>query len=110
MGQMMTQDILWRTMIEEIRGLRRDVQELLGIIKNARPQRPATSNSEGPRAEPSVKPLLTVGEVADLLRTSPKAVYSRVERGRIPGVVRLGRKILVRRDLLTRGLSKGGLT
>ena len=45
--------------------------------------------------------LLTVPEVADVLRTSPKAVYSMAERGQLPGVVRLGRRLLIRRsDLL----------
>jgi excisionase family DNA binding protein len=45
--------------------------------------------------------LLTVPEVATFLRTSPKAVYDMVERGSLPGVVRLGRRVLVRRvDLL----------
>ena len=45
--------------------------------------------------------LLLVGEVATLLRTSPKAVYAMVERGQLPGVVRLGRRVLVQRvDLL----------
>ena len=48
---------------------------------------------------PSV--LLTPGEVALLLRTSRKAVYSLIERGALPGVVRIGRRVLVRRrDLL----------
>jgi excisionase family DNA binding protein len=40
-------------------------------------------------------------EVADLLRTSRKAIYAMVERGLIPGVVRLGRRVLIRNtDLL----------
>ncbi len=42
--------------------------------------------------------LLLVSEVANLLRTSPKAVYAMVERGRLPGVVRLGRRVLIQRD------------
>ena len=42
--------------------------------------------------------LLLVSEVAAILRTSPKAVYAMVERGQLPGVVRLGRRVLVRRD------------
>lgn len=42
--------------------------------------------------------LLTVDETATFLRTSSKAVYALVERGQLPGVVRLGRRILVRRD------------
>ena len=42
--------------------------------------------------------LLPVSEVAALLRTSSKAVYAMVERGQLPGVVRLGRRVLVQRD------------
>ena len=42
--------------------------------------------------------LLLVSEVAALLRTSPKGVYAMVERGRLPGVVRLGRRVLIQRD------------
>ena len=41
---------------------------------------------------------LTAKEVAELLRTSPKAVYSMAGRGLLPGVTRLGRRLLIRRD------------
>jgi excisionase family DNA binding protein len=51
-------------------------------------------------------PLLTPAEVAALLRTSRKAVYCMIERGQIPGVVRLGRRVLVRRDVLLRSLDE----
>lgn len=34
--------------------------------------------------------LLTVDEVGSLLRTSRKAVYAMVERGLLPGTVRMG--------------------
>ncbi len=44
--------------------------------------------------------LLKVAEVASLLRTSPKAIYAQIERGLLPGVVRVGRRVLVRRDAL----------
>ena len=45
--------------------------------------------------------LLTVTETATLLRTSRKAVYAMIERGLLPGVTRLGRRVLVRSgDLL----------
>ena len=44
--------------------------------------------------------LLTVAETAALLRTSRKAVYAMVERGQLPGVIRIGRRLLVRRDAL----------
>lgn len=44
--------------------------------------------------------LLTAGEVAAFLRTTRTAVYALVERGQLPGVVRLGRRVLFRRDEL----------
>ena len=50
--------------------------------------------------------LLLVSEVAAILRTSPKAVYAMVERGLLPGVVRIGRRVLVRRDDLVHWLSQ----
>jgi excisionase family DNA binding protein len=43
-------------------------------------------------------PLLTASEVAVVLRTSRKAVYAMAERAQLPGVVRIGRRLLVRRD------------
>ncbi len=48
---------------------------------------------------------LTVSEAARLLRASPKAIYSLVERGRLPGVLRCGRRILLRRSELIESLS-----
>src|SRR5262245_58279586 len=44
--------------------------------------------------------LLTTDEVADILRTSRKAVYVMAARGFLPGVVRVGRRVLIRRDEL----------
>ena len=41
---------------------------------------------------------LTADETADLLRTSRKAVYALAERGQLPGVTRIGRRLLVRAD------------
>lgn len=46
--------------------------------------------------------LLTVRETADFLRTSEKAIRHMLDRGQLPGVVRLGRRVLVRRDDLRR--------
>ena len=43
---------------------------------------------------------LTSEEVADFLRTSRKAIYAMIERGQLPGVVRIGRRVLVREDAL----------
>ena len=44
--------------------------------------------------------LLTVVETADLLRTSPKAVYAMVELRQLLGVIRIGLNLLFRRDVL----------
>lgn len=45
--------------------------------------------------------LFTVVEVADLLRTTPGAVYVMVARAQLPGVTRIGRRVLFRSsDLL----------
>lgn len=41
-------------------------------------------------------PLLTVDETAVLLRTSRKAVYAMAERAQLPGVTRIGRRLLIR--------------
>ncbi len=49
-----------------------------------------TSTAPLPRAA-----FLTPDEVASLLRTSRKAIYAMVERGQLPGVVRIGRRVLV---------------
>jgi len=41
--------------------------------------------------------LLTGDEVAALLRKTRKAIYAMVERGQLPGVTRIGRRLLFRR-------------
>ena len=50
--------------------------------------------------------LLTVDETAQLLRTTRKAIYTMVNRGALPGVVRVGGRLLVRRDDLLRWLNE----
>ena len=44
--------------------------------------------------------LLTPLEVATLLRTSRSAIYSMIERQQLPGVTRIGRRVLLNRDIL----------
>jgi excisionase family DNA binding protein len=39
-----------------------------------------------------------MAEVAALLRTSRKAIYAMAERRQLPGLTRIGRRLLVRRD------------
>jgi excisionase family DNA binding protein len=50
--------------------------------------------------------LLTPNEVAALLRTTRKAVYAKTERGQLPGVTRIGRRLLFRRDMLLHWLDQ----
>jgi len=44
--------------------------------------------------------LYTPHEVADLLRTSRIAIYAMAARGQIPGMIRIGRRLLFRTDAL----------
>jgi excisionase family DNA binding protein len=39
----------------------------------------------------------TAHEVAQILRTTTKGVYAQAERGLLPGVTRIGRRLLFRR-------------
>jgi excisionase family DNA binding protein len=47
---------------------------------------------------------LTPDEVADLLRTSRKAIYTMIERRQLPGVTRIGRRLLIRAPSLLQWL------
>jgi excisionase family DNA binding protein len=47
-----------------------------------------------------VPTLLRASEVATLLCTSQKAIYAMVERGQLPRIVRIGRRLLIREDAL----------
>ena len=42
----------------------------------------------------------TMQEVGEILRTSRAAIYAMVERGQLPGVTRIGRRILIQREAL----------
>ena len=43
---------------------------------------------------------LTADEAADLLRTSRKAIYAMIERRQLPGVSRIGRRVLISASIL----------
>ncbi len=73
---------------------RRHAEELEG---------PSTPQAPSRLALPSL--LLTVAEVAELLRTTPKGIYCMIARGQLP-VTRVGRRVLVRRDMLERALDE----
>ena len=48
--------------------------------------------------------LLTTTEVAELLRTTRKAIYAMVERGQLPGVIRVNRRVLFHQQALVEWL------
>ena len=68
----------------------------------------ATSDGSEPAALPNdyaaLPLLLTVDEVAALLRTSRGAIYTMAERAKLPGVRHVGRRLLVCRDTLLKWL------
>ena len=55
---------------------------------------------EIPVKQHNLPALLTCGDMADLLRTSKKAIWAMAERQQLPGIVRIGRRILFRQDAL----------
>jgi excisionase family DNA binding protein len=48
---------------------------------------------------------LSVDEAAELLRVNRNSLYESVKRGEVPGVVKVGRTIRIRRAALLSGLS-----
>lgn len=50
--------------------------------------------------------LMTADEVGDLLRTTRKAIYSMAERGQLPGIIRINRRLLFDREELLRWLEE----
>ena len=59
--------------------------------------------------EASLPSLHTADEVAELLRTSTKAVYAMFSKGRLPGGVRVGRRLLFRHDRLLQFISENSV-
>jgi excisionase family DNA binding protein len=50
--------------------------------------------------------LLTVDDAADVLRTTRRAVYAMIERRQLPGITRIGRRVLLRADDLLHWLDQ----
>lgn len=59
-----------------------------------------SSSSETARHAPAMPTLLTIDDVANVLRTSRGAVYAMAARGQLPGLTRIGRRVLIRADAL----------
>mgnify|MGYP003508736932 CR=1 FL=1 len=55
----------------------------------------------------ALPPVLTVEEVADLMRIDRKTAYAAIAEGDVPGVRRVGRCIRVSRDVLLQWLANG---
>jgi len=49
-------------------------------------------------------PLMTVDDAAALLRTTRKGIYNMNDRGVLPGVIRIGKRLLFDRDQLVQWL------
>ena len=60
-----------------------------------------------PQESAALPPVLTVDELAGLLRVERKTAYAAIARGEIPGVRRLGGVIRVSRDTVLAWLSQG---
>jgi excisionase family DNA binding protein len=60
----------------------------------------------GPGSFDSLPTLLTVKDVAAAIRSTRTAVYAMVSRGQIPGVIRIGRRVLFHPDDLLRWLDQ----
>jgi excisionase family DNA binding protein len=54
--------------------------------------------STAPMSRVDLPLLLPVETAAEVLHTTPKAIYAMAERGQLPGAVRVGRRLLIRRD------------
>lgn len=63
--------------------------------------------SSGAAPTKETKPLMTVLEVAAVLNTSKAAIYAMKARKKLPGVTKVGRRVLFRRDALIRWLAEG---
>ncbi len=61
----------------------------------------------GASAAADLPPVITVEELAGLLRVERKTAYAAVMRGEVPGVRRLGRCIRISREAVVRWLAEG---
>lgn len=55
---------------------------------------------------PDLPILLTADETAEILRTTRLAIYAMVERDQLPGVTRIGRRVLIRSEALMQWLDE----
>jgi len=64
------------------------------------------SHGESGHGTRSMPMLLTVDDAAELLRTTKRAIYAMIERRQLPGIIRVGRRVLLRADDLLHWLDQ----
>lgn len=64
------------------------------------------SHDEGGHGTRLMPMLLTVDDAAELLRTTKRAIYAMIERRQLPGIIRIGRRVLLRADDLLNWLNQ----
>lgn len=87
-----TQVRVGEAILAELRALRCDVQELIATTRGSEP---IVSDETASGAQDALPPLMTIRKAGALLRTTPRALYMRIRRGAMPGVVRVGRRRLM---------------
>ncbi len=65
------------------------------------------ANGAAPPARMSLPEVLTVDELAALLRVERKTVYAAIARGDVPGARRVGTRLRISRDAVLRWLADG---
>ena len=75
------------------------MRTLVTFPENGTHTRRVSDDESGPGMR-SMPMLLTVDDAADLLRTTKQAIYAMIERRQLPGVIRIGRRVLFRSDAL----------
>ncbi len=96
----------WTAKITPDRVVVQDIRLADGLMGDG-PEKPADPSVRVVASERELPIFLVPADVAALLRTTPKAIYAKVERGLLPGVVRDGTRVLFDRDVLLRELRRG---
>ena len=81
------------------------MRALLNSSEQAAHTRPERHISAG-GSRGAMPVLLTVDDAAEVLRTTKRAIYAMIERRQLPGIVRIGRRVLFRADDLLHWLDQ----